>query len=61
MDLEAARDAQRLLEIGVMKMIRDYEEATGCVITKAVMEPFEDTRFFMTQVFLGRKLKKQKD
>ncbi len=59
MELKAAREAQRTLEIEVMKMIRDFEAGTGCVMTKASMEHFEDTRFFTTMVFLGREQKKR--
>jgi hypothetical protein len=42
-----------------MTLIRTFEETTGCVITKAEMTYFEDTKFFTTTVFLGRELKKR--
>ena len=59
MDLKQARERQRTLEITVMKMIRAFEEETGCVITKAEMAEFSGTKYFMTTAFLGRELKKR--
>ncbi|KKL70757.1 hypothetical protein LCGC14_2101690 [marine sediment metagenome] len=59
MDLKQARERQRTLEITVMKMIRAFEEETGCVITKAEMMAFEDTKFFTMTVWLGRECKKR--
>ena len=61
MELKAARNRQKVLEATVMKMIRAFEKETGCVITKAEMVRFEDTRFFTTTAFLGRELKKRED
>ncbi len=58
MDLKQARERQRTLEITVMRMIRGFEEETGCVITKAEMAEFSGTKFFTTTVFLGRERKK---
>lgn len=59
MELKQAREKQKNLEVKVMKMIRAFEEETGCVISKARMETFADTRFFTTVVFLGRECKKR--
>ena len=57
--MKQAREKQRTLEITVMKMIRAFEEETGCVITKAEMVEFTGTKFFTTTVFLGRECKKR--
>lgn len=59
MELKQARENQKNLEVKVMKMIRAFEEETGCVISKAEMETFANTRFFTTAVWLGRELKKR--
>ena len=60
MELKQARELHRSVEISIMKMIRNFEERTGCTITQASMQEYEDTRFFAMVVFLGRESKKGK-
>ena len=59
MELKQAREKQKDLEVTVMKMIRGFEEETGCIITEAKMAEFAGTKFFTTVVFLGRECKKR--
>lgn len=61
MDIEQAQDAKRELEIVIMKMIREYEKATGLRITKANMEQFQDTRYFSMTAYMPPKTKKKHD
>ena len=53
MVLAEARLKVRELEVKVMKLIHEFEDNSGCIITKASMEYYDDTRFFKTIVMLG--------
>ncbi len=59
MELKEARENQKAMEIEMMRMIRTFEEETGCVVTKAAMEEFAGTKYMITTIYLGRERKKR--
>ena len=56
---DAARAVQQQLEVKIMKLLRTWEDQTGCRVTQAKMTYFMDTRYFKITSMLGHtKLKK---
>lgn len=58
MEIARAQELKKDLEVQIMIKIRAYEEQTGLRITKAAMEYFTDTRFFITSVWMPPKTRK---
>ena len=60
MTVNAARDLQRDLEVGLMRLIKEFEASTGCPVTKAELTDFSGTKYMVTSVWLGRNQRKER-